>query len=238
MLLRLREGHGVLRRIGRGAHRRARPAGVERVDADPAGVLELVRERLGQPLGRELRYRVCPPIRPADPADTGRREHDGCIGGSLEQRQQGAREENRRHRVHLHHLRPRIRRVVGDGHAGAQHRSVVQDPVEAPVVVADGLGEVLGRCLVEPREVGRCDDGPRAGFRADGIEDRFQLGPRAPEEHHVRPVTRIGQGRDAADTVPGAGHQHDPVPEQVGRRAVTWRAAPRQGAGSLRAWTT
>ena len=127
---------------------------------------------------------------------------------------------------------------MGDRDAGSQDRRVVQDAVEAGVVVADRFRQVVRGGLVQGREVCRHDDGFRGGLRDDAVEDRFQLGARAPEQHHVRSVACVGQRGGAADAGAGARDQHHPVSEEVGGRTVAGRVASGHGEVSLRAWTT
>ena len=92
----------------------------------------------------------------------------------------------------------------------------MQDAVQAPQLVADGLGDGFEIRIGGRGQVHRKNRRLRSARRHDLVVDLFQLVHRAPQQHHRGAMAGIGQGRGTADAAGGAGDENDMVLQEVG----------------------
>ena len=152
----------------------------------------------------------------ADLADPIGGEHHRSIGGPIQYAQQRLGQHERSVEVDLQDPIPEFDVEIGDRRQPLEQSRIVQQPVQAAELGFQHLrqiGEVLGG---SPFQIHRVD-GRLGGTRLfELVVSLLQLADGAPEQDHGGAVHAQPAGGGAADAVSGAGHQNDPVFQQVG----------------------
>ena len=135
--------------------------------------------------------------------------------GLAQQRQQTAREDERRGEIHEQHALPQTDVVVLDRAAVAEHARVVQQAVEPAVAGLDLVGERLVLGPLRSLEIELRDRGLGPERRELLIERVQQLGAAAVQQHG-RAVLHERARDGAADAGGRAGHEDHAPGERVG----------------------
>ena len=139
-----REAHGVFPRECLSPHVGARAAGVHGREAHLRKIFTLIGEELHHRFRAGLADGVGAPVGPGLPPHAGAREEHEGIRALFQHGQECLRKKKGAFKVHGHHLRARSGVVMAQGKAGPQQAGIVQKPIEAPKLIANGVGQLLG----------------------------------------------------------------------------------------------
>src|SRR5438105_1125475 len=166
--------------------RRTNRSWYDSVHAQSLFMLALIRKFARQRSDARFRDCVTAPIRARILAATVEREHNGRVVGGVEQANRCTREAHRRRDVDAQQREPRVERLMLDRSERAEHRSGMDEGVEAAKLRFDparDVREIVGACL---GEIERQNDWLRVTRAGDVVVERFEFADDAPMENDGR----------------------------------------------------
>ncbi len=145
------------------------------------------------------------------------------VGRGAQQRQQRARQAERREQIDPQRREPRIEGLMLDRTERAELHGGVHDRVDPPVLRlqrARDVGEVLG---ARRREVERQDRRLRVSGVDDLVVERFELAHDASVQHDGRALRRAGEREHSSQPAARAGDERHPAVEQSAGRVIEGR---------------